>query len=116
MLGGFPPVVVLRAASHIIFATAGALYLQKVWKVRESAVELRAFSLAVALTHAICELIVVSIFYFGGNIGAAYYQQGFLLSVLLLVGLGTVIHSMIDFEIALVVYMALKKQIRSEAL
>jgi len=42
--------------------------------------------------------------------GDAYYQQGFLRSVLLLVGVGSVIHSMVDFEIALIVAKALGKQ------
>ena len=74
----------------------------------------------VALVHALCELIVVSIFYFGdffsSSMGTLYYQHGFILSVLLLVGLGTVVHSMIDFEIALVVKLALKKQLNFEAI
>ena len=109
-LGGFPVVVVLRAASHIVFATVGALYLQKARKASNSAIALRVFSFSVALVHAIGELIVVSVFYFGGSMGTTYYQQGFLMSVLLLVGLGTVIHSMVDFEIAHVVKLTLKTQ------
>lgn len=108
--GGFPLVVVLRAASHIVFAAAGAFYLRKVPEKHLSAIKLRVFSLLIALIHALCELIVVSAFYYGGNMGAAYYQKGFLLSVLLLVGLGTVIHSMIDFEIAHMILSVLKKQ------
>ena len=118
LLGGFLPVVVLRAASHILFATAGAFYLQRIRKT--TTVTLRIFSFCIALTHALCELVVVSIFYFGdffsAGMGTSYYQHGFILSVLLLVGLGTVIHSMIDFEIALVIKLALRKQISFETL
>lgn len=110
-LGGFPLVIVLRAASHIVFATLGALYLQKARRSIHSAIGLRVFSFSFALIHALCELIVVSVFYFGGSMGASYYQQGFLMSVLLLVGLGTVVHSMVDFEIAHVIQLALKNQI-----
>ena len=109
-LGGFPLAVVLRAASHIVFATGSALYLQRVPKIRSSAVKLRVFSFFIALIHALCELIVVSVFYFGGNMGDTYYQHGFLTSVLLLVGLGTVIHSMIDFEIAHAIILVLQKE------
>lgn len=110
-LGGFPLVVVLRAASHIVFAMVGSLYLQRrVSDVNSSSLKLRVFSFLIALTHAVCELIVVSVFYFNGNMSAVYYQNGFLMSILLLVGLGTVIHSMIDFEIAHVVTLALQKQ------
>ena len=108
-LGGYPLVVVLRAASHMIFATLGAFYLRWSPDITHSPVKLRVFSFFVALFHALCELVVVSIFYYGGNMGALYYQQGFLLSVLLLVGLGTIIHSMIDFEIAHAIIVILQK-------
>ena len=111
LMGGFPLIVVLRAASHIVFATAGAFYLKKVRAASESAARLRLFSFVVALTHALFELIVVSVFYFGGTISDGYYQQGFLVSVLFLVGLGTVIHSMVDFEIARVIMIALKNRL-----
>ena len=109
-LGGFPLVIVARAASHLLFAAAGAFYLQKVRRETLSAVKLRAFSFVVALLHGIAEVVVVSLFFYDGSMGAAYYQQGFLMSVLLLVGLGTVVHSMVDFEIAHVVVAALQKQ------
>ena len=116
-LGGFPIVVVFRAASHIIFAAAGALYLQRVKRASScSAVELRVFSSIIAMIHAICEVIVTSLFYFTGSMGTTYYQQGFITSILLLVGVGTVVHSMIDFEIAHIVKFALKNQINIEEL
>ena len=109
-LGGFPLVVVLRAATHLVFATGGALYLYKMPETIDSAVKLRVYSFLVALTHAVSEIIVVSFFYFGNSMGTAYYQKGFLVSVMLLVGLGTVIHSMVDFEIANVIILLLRKQ------
>ena len=108
-IGGFPVVIVLRAASHIVFATSGAFYLQKKKEQKSSFAARRGFSFFVALAHALCELTVVSIFYFDGGMGTAYYQKGFLTSVLLLVGLGTVVHSMVDFEIAYAVVAALRK-------
>jgi len=109
-MGGFPIIVVLRASTHVIFALLGSLYLHKVAKQELSVFQLRVFSFCVAVTHALGELIVVSEFYFGGNIGSAYLEQGFISSVLLLVGLGTIIHSMVDFEIARLVLLPLKKQ------
>jgi len=109
-LGGFPIIIVIRASTHVVFALVGAFYLHKISKKRLSVVKLRLFSFCVAVTHALGELIVVSFFYFDGNISAAYFEQGFALSVLLLVGLGTVIHSMIDFEIAHVILLPLRKQ------
>ena len=105
--GGFPLVVVLRAASHIVFSIIGSTYLQKFPLNALSAVKLRVFSLLIALVHALFEVIVVSIFYFSGYASVAYYQNGFLMTVILLVGFGTVIHSMIDFEIANGIMVAL---------
>ena len=124
LLGGFPIVIVLRAATHSVFAFLGSLYLHKISKGRLfhinniifplgrlSPVNLRVFSLFIALIHAVGEIVVVSVFYFGGNISPAHLEQGFLMSVLILVGLGTVVHSMVDFEIANIVVVPLKKQI-----
>ena len=110
LLGGFPVVVVLRAASHIVFAVLGSLFLQRFPRTLESPIRTREFSLAVGLLHAACELVIVSIFYMAGGMGEAYYQQGFLRTVILLVGIGSVVHSMVDFELALAVVKVLGKQ------
>jgi len=110
LLGGFPIIIVFRAATHIIFVLCGSIYLHKILKKDLSAVNLRIFSFCVAAIHAAGELVVVSIFYFGGNISAAHIEKGFIVSVLLLVGLGTVIHSMVDFEIANIVMIPVKKR------
>ena len=110
LLGGFPIIIVLRAASHIIFAFMGSIYIHKISKNRLSAINLRVFSFFIAAIHSVCELVVVSTFYFGGNISSAHLEKGYFMSVLLLVGLGTLIHSMIDFEIAHIVLLPLKKQ------
>ena len=109
-LGGFPMVIVLRAASHFIFALLGSLYLKKNPALLDSALPLRVFSLLIGLLHAACEVLVVSAFYFGGDMAQAYYQSGFLRSVLLLVGVGGVIHSMVDFELSYQVTKLLRKQ------
>jgi len=109
-LGLFPIIVVLRASTHIIFALAGALYLHRISKEKLSAAKLRLFSFCIAVIHALGELVVVSVFYFGGNISPAHLEQGFLVSVVFLVGLGSVIHSMVDFEIARLVIVPLRKQ------
>ncbi|MDL2253473.1 hypothetical protein LJC49_05285 [Ruminococcaceae bacterium OttesenSCG-928-I18] len=109
-LGGFPLVVVLRAASHIVFAFFGALYLQKNPGILYSWPKLFTFSFAIAAVHAVCEVFVVSMFYAAGGMGGLYYQQGFFISVMLLVGIGTIVHSMVDFAISIVVLKVLNKQ------
>ena len=111
-LGAYPIVIVLRAATHVIFATAGAAYLlseKRKAKLCSSFFSLRIYSFLVALAHSLCELVVVSVFYFYGSMGPKYYEHGFFTSVLLLVGLGTIVHSMVDFELAHVVILALRK-------
>jgi len=107
--GGFPLVIVLRAASHILFTTLGSLYIRKNSELYKSKVKYRIYSLVVALIHAFAEMVVSAIFYFTGSMSTAYYQKGFTISILLLVGLGTAIHSMFDFEIANIVMLALRK-------
>lgn len=106
-LGGFPLIIVIRAASHIIFVIIGSLYLQKIDKFNISAIHLRIFSFAVALIHAIFELTGVMLFYFGTNVPI---NSDLLLWALGFVGLGTVIHSIVDMEIANIVRLALQKQ------
>jgi niacin transporter len=101
----FPLVIGLRAATHVIFAFLGAWYLQKVPRIVHSHLALRGFSFVIALIHAAAEVLVVSALFFGGRIGG----QGYIETVLLSVGLVTVVHSMVDFEIAGVVRLALRK-------
>jgi niacin transporter len=108
--GFFPIIVVLRAASHVIYALVGAIYLREISKTKLSAIRLRIFSFCIGVIHALSELYVVSVFYFGGRIGDAFLEHGFVRSALLLVGVGTVIHSMADFEIARLIILPLKRQ------
>ena len=107
-LGGFPIVIVFRAASHIVFALIGAFWMRRIPDSSRVGLKFRLFSLVVGLIHGLTELTVVTLFYFAGNMSALYYQRGFLLSVILLVGVGTVIHSMVDFEIANLIIQPLK--------
>lgn len=108
--GGFPLVVVLRAGSHALYAFVGAYYLHKIAKEPLSPVKARVFSFAMAIIHAIAEVAVVSVFFFGGTINPMSLEQGFFVSVIMLVGVGTIVHSMVDFEIARFVVKPLKKQ------
>ncbi|MCL2672742.1 MAG: MBL fold metallo-hydrolase, partial [Clostridiales bacterium] len=96
-----PPDVVLRAASHMIFVTLGAFYIKMRPTVLGDTWRMRLFSLIIGIIHATAEVVVVTFFWFAGTYatkGAA--AENFALWVLLLVGVGTLIHSMVDFEIA----------------
>lgn len=109
-IGGFPIVIVLRAATHLVFALLGAFFLKKDPAIIRQPIRLRLFSLVVALLHGALEACVVAWFYAAGQLSDANYQSGFFLSVIVLVGFGSVLHSLIDFEISLIVVKALQKQ------
>ncbi len=108
----FPLVVVLRAASHIVFTVIAALLLKSKPEILKKRVSTFLFSLLVAVIHAAAEVAVVLPFYFGGRLSAINYDKGFLTSVLLLVGVGTVVHSMVDFYIAYFIWKPLSKTMR----
>ena len=109
LLGGFPIVISLRAMSHVIFAYFGAKFLENKPNTMTKPSNKWLFSFLVGVLHALAEVIVVSVFYFAGNLSANYYDQGLLFSVMGLVGLGTIIHSMVDLELARIVWRAVEK-------
>lgn len=108
-LGGFPIVIVLRALSHIVFVITGAFMLKRSPRLLHSVKGVSMFSLLMACIHAVCEVLIVTLFYWGNNMSSAYYDKGYLFSVIFLVGIGTVIHSMIDFSIAYAVWKPIQK-------
>ncbi|MEG0283386.1 MAG: hypothetical protein RR425_04460 [Erysipelotrichales bacterium] len=108
LLGGFMPTIVFRALSHVVFAYIGAKYLEKKdYKLTGS--QLLLFSLVIGIIHAIGELLVVVLLFFG-NTDTNVYGDNFISSIMLLVGLGTIAHSMIDFKISTYIRSFLIKQ------
>lgn len=104
LFAGYPIVIVLRALTHIIFALTGSLILKKHGNILQYAKKNLIFSFLIGVLHAISEVIIVSFFYLGSGMASAYYEKGYILSVIILVGIGTVIHSMIDYTIAVFVW------------
>lgn len=107
-IAGFPLVVVLRALTHLIFAAFGAFLLKKNNNILLSMKSMVPFAILISVIHAIAEVIVVSYYYWGSGMTSAYYEKGYLLTVIGLVGVGTVIHSLIDFSIAVFVWKPLQ--------
>ncbi|WP_444659440.1 hypothetical protein ACRQV7_03280 [Caproiciproducens sp. R2] len=107
LFAGFPIVIVLRAFSHLFFALTGAFILKRKEDMLASVGKSTMFGLLLALIHAVSEVTVVTLFYFGNNMPKNYYANGYFMSVILLVGVGTIVHSMIDFGIALFVWKPL---------
>ncbi|MCL2575183.1 MAG: hypothetical protein FWE33_02005 [Defluviitaleaceae bacterium] len=103
---GLPITIVIRAASHILYATAGSMYLARIDKIAFKGFKLRVFSFIIAIVHAVAETVAILVFYIATGFPA---NQG-ALWVFGFIGLGTVIHSMVDFELANVIRRALQMQ------
>lgn len=111
------PIIALRAFSHLIFAVIGAKYLQKhpelVLKNGKFTLangRFQIFNLIIGIIHAVAEMLVVSAFYFMGNMPNTFYSQGYLYTVFILMGIGGLVHSLVDFNIAYFVAGELYKQ------
>lgn len=102
-LAGFPITVVLRALSHVVWAGLGAMYATKHPETFESPMKTLIFNVALALLHAVCEVLIVIPFYTSNSLSDVLYL------LFGLVGLGTIIHSFVDFTISLLVWKALAK-------
>lgn len=107
-VAGFHPVIVLRALTHLIFALTGACILKRRNNLLTSFKNTALFSFIISLIHGAAEVAVVTYFYWASGMSADYYEKGYFISVFLLVGIGTLIHSMIDFSIAVIVWKPLQ--------
>ncbi|MEG2769856.1 MAG: hypothetical protein RR902_03480 [Oscillospiraceae bacterium] len=106
-LAGFPPVVVVRAATQIVFVVIGALWLKKHPESIKKPINSALFAFVMALIHAVCETIASAFFFFGGGLSVPNYDKGFFVAVFLLVGVGTVVHSLVDYAIAVAIWVPL---------
>ena len=104
LLAGFAPVVVLRAASQLVFVALGALWLKK-HAGGKTPLQLFLFGLVCGVIHGACEALVVTCFWFGG----VAMEGTFVSTVLGLVGVGTLVHSMVDFYLALLIWKPVGK-------
>ncbi len=92
------PIVALRAATHVIFAVAGAYMILRKHNIALTVV-------ITMLLHAVAELIVVYIGYKCGMVATNEYSVGFFM---LITFAGTAIHHCVDFAIAFIVIKALR--------
>ncbi len=110
VFSGLPMDVWLRALSHVVWAVGGALWLKKYPDTFYSAGSNVLFCGATALVHAILELVVVFALYLGGLSGMVEkFASGGFTSIILLVGVGTFLHSCVDYAISLLVWRPIRK-------
>ncbi|MDR0922197.1 MAG: hypothetical protein LBM95_07445 [Lactobacillales bacterium] len=114
-ISGLPPVIAARAASHIIFAIIGAFYLRRHpeivnFKGKNTLAnwKFQFFNLWIGVIHALSEVAVVSVFFLFGTVPGAT-SGNFVYMLVVLVGVGGLIHSLVDYNIAYVLSVALSK-------
>lgn len=108
LIAGFLPVIVLRAATHLIFALIGSFILKKNSKSLQSVKNTALFSSFISLIHGAAEVAAVTYFYWINGMTDALVGKEYLVTVLLYVGVGTFIHSMVDFSISVFVWKPLQ--------
>ena len=92
LMAGYPIVIVFRAFSHIVFGLLGAFYLKKFPQTIENHKSSLIFNFVV-------------IFY---SVTGEDFQKLFYV-LFVLVGFGTIVHSMIDYVIALTIFKSIRK-------
>ena len=99
-LAGFTLPVVLRALTHVVWAYAGPLYLKNHPDLFQSPAKTFFINLTVAIVHAVLEVIIVMPLYTGYDASQLFYL------LFVLVGVGSVVHSTVDFVLSLAVWKA----------
>lgn len=107
-----PFIVALRAASHLIFATVGACVLKSRPQLIDRPLSSALFNFGLAVIHGAAEAVIVAPLFFSGGMSADLTGLGFFVSIVLLVGVGTMVHSMVDYSIAIVVWKPLRRILR----
>ncbi len=110
-----PFIVAMRAASHIIFATTGALILQKNPDIIRRPASSALFNLGISAIHGLAEAIIVTPLFLRGDMAANLTDLGFFTAIILLVGVGTMVHSMVDYSISIVLWKPLQSVLRPAA-
>ncbi|MBP1736635.1 MAG: Substrate-specific component NiaX of predicted niacin transporter [Oscillospiraceae bacterium] len=110
VFSGLPIDVWCRALSHVVWAFAGALWLQKHPDTLTKPLSSTLFCLIIAVVHGALELLVIVSLYFGGlsSMTEKITNAGFLF-VFFLVFAGSVVHSSIDYILANLVWVPLRK-------
>ena len=112
LLAGFPPVLGpmsftlgLRALSQVVFVAIGAFLLAKKPAVMKNGLSIFLFGLVMGVIHGVLEAVVVTAFWFSGMT----MEGTFVSTVLGLVGVGTVVHSMVDYYLALLIWQPVSR-------
>src|SRR3712207_1587505 len=105
LLAGFPMIIVLRAFSHVIFAAIAAFMLKRQPKWLETPLRTFVFGIIANVIHGLAEFLVVYLMSATAATGLSYFW-----SMLMLVGFGSLLHGMVDFYLALLIWRFLRQK------
>lgn len=109
-----PLIIAARAATHIIFALVGSLIIKRYPNIMESFVAGIGLNLGLAVLHALGEVLVVAPFFFSSYMFTPeQLSNGFVMSVIVLVGAGTVLHSVMDCSISVLLWKFVRAAVPS---
>lgn len=106
LLTGMPFLIVLRALSHLLFVLIGGLILQKFPKLIDKPLTLCLFAVMINLIHGIAEFALVYLMTV-----TTTTEAGYIWTILGLVGLGTVVHGLLDFYLAYYLFRFLSNKV-----
>ncbi|MBM7636688.1 hypothetical protein [Streptococcus saliviloxodontae] len=106
LLAGFPIVIVLRALSHLLFAIIAAIVIKKYPNCLQNPMRCFLFAVLVNLLHGLAEFAVVYLLTVTSTSSLTY-----LLSLLILIGLGSLVHGTIDFYLAYLLWRLLRDRV-----
>lgn len=106
-INGLPPVVGMRALSHVVFVVIGAWYLQQHPKTLTFNgkftlfnPKFQIFNVVIGIIHATFEVLVALSFNMVNIGNPGTYQGGALYFYVILMGVGGLVHSLVDFNVA----------------
>lgn len=109
-----PLIVAARAATHLIFALVGAYTIKRYPDIMESFAAGIGLNLGLAVLHALGEVLVVAPFFVSGYMFTPeQLSNGFIMSVIVLVGAGTVLHSVMDCSISVLLWKFVRAAVPS---
>ena len=102
----------MRAASHLIFALVGAVLIKRYTDILDKPLACISLNGGLALIHGLSEVLVVAPFFFSGYMfTTAQLDSDFIMSVVVLVGLGTVVHSFVDCSISVLLWKCVRSTV-----
>lgn len=104
-----PFIIAMRALSHVVFAVLGSIYLQKHPQIVDDNKKFQLYNFIIGLIHSLVEMLVVAGFYLVGGSSQVSYDGNLFIFLFGFMGIGGLIHSLVDYNIAFFVVKPVSK-------